>query len=103
MGPGWGDAGLEDPGGGVLVQRGVGARDVVAREPGEGRLVARLRAAGHLGVRDPLRVDEPVDRADDLLRLGGGDAREVDGDAVVVPARAPELRLASAKPVDARG
>src|SRR5262249_38291951 len=79
----------------------VRARDVVAGEAGEGRFAAGLRTAGHLVVLYPLRVDELRDRADGLLRLLGVDAGKVDGDAVVVRARAPDLRLADVQRVDA--
>src|SRR5438132_3985656 len=78
-----------------------GARDVVAGEPGQRGFVTRLRTVRDLGVRHPLRVDELRHRAERLLGLLGVDAGQIDGDAVVVRARAADLRLAHVQRVDA--
>ena len=78
-----------------------GARDGVARQPGELGSVAGCDTSGYLGVCNPSRVDELGDRANGLLGLLGCDSGKVDGDPIVVVAGATHLRLAHAKGVDA--
>jgi len=98
-----GEHDVHDPAKAALVDGGCCARDVVTGKARECGLEARLGTALDLGVGNPLRVDELVHGADDLLRLVSGDAGEVDGDAVVVRTRAPDLGLAHTQGVDALG
>ena len=94
---------VDHPADAALVDDRGGARDVVAGEARELRLVAGLWPCRDLRVRHPPGVDELVDGPDHLLRLVGGDPGEVDGDAVVVRARAADLGLADTQRVDALG